>query len=95
MIEITAELVDVILGISVVVFAARWAAQRSSRILAVAFACAVGAVYSVVSDLLIACLVRNCDHSLNAVALNALLGAPIDAAIAYVATRRRSAIVHA
>ena len=92
MIEVTATLVDVILNIAVVIYAARWADQRTERVWAIAFGCAIGAVYSVISDYSIDYLIPNYDHSINAVTLNALLGVPIDAAIAFVATRRRLAL---
>ncbi len=89
MIATTSEFLDLAFSILIVAIAAQWAAQRAGGAVAVLFACAVGAVYSVVSDFSISYLVADYDRSLNAVTINASLGAPIDLAIAYLATRRR------
>jgi len=50
MFENTVAIIDLVLSIVLVVTTAKWAARRSSRIKAVLFTCAVGAVYSVTTD---------------------------------------------
>jgi hypothetical protein len=50
MFENTVALVDFVVSIVLVVTTAKWAARRTSRIKAVLFTCAVGAVYSVTTD---------------------------------------------
>ncbi len=51
MFENTVALVDFVVSIVLVVTTAKWAARRTSRIKAVLFTCAVGAVYSEPRDL--------------------------------------------
>jgi hypothetical protein len=95
MFDFTIQATDFILNILIIVVAAKWAAQRGSRRSAVVFACAVGVVYSVVSDFSLSYVVSDYDRALSSLTLNAVIGLPIDAAIAYFATRRRRVLAPA
>ena len=95
MLENTVAIIDLVLSIVLVVTTAKWAARRSSRIKAVLFTCAVGAVYSVTTDLALSFFVSFYDRSLSGLTIGFLLSLPIDAAIALFVTRRRAALAHA
>ena len=95
MLDIAVPLTDLILNITVIVLSAEWAARRTDRVRAILFACAVGTVYSVASDFSFSFLTSIYDRSLSSLATGALISLPIDAAIAYYVTRRRSVAVHA
>ncbi len=95
MFENTVAIIDLVLSIVLVVTTAKWAARRSSRIKAVLFTCAVGAVYSVTTDFALSFFVSFYDRSLNGLTIGFLLSLPIDAAIALFVTRRRAALAHA
>jgi hypothetical protein len=94
MFENTVALVDLVVSIVLVVTTAKWAARRTSRIKAVLFTCAVGAVYSVTTDFALSFFVSFYDRSLSSLAISFLLS-PIDAAIALFVTRRRAVLAHA
>jgi len=95
MVENTVAIIDLVLSIVLVVTTAKWAARRSSRIKAVLFTCAVGAVYSVTTDFALSFFVSFYDRSLSGLTIGFLLSLPIDAAIALFVTRRRAALAHA
>jgi hypothetical protein len=95
MFENTVAIIDLVLSIVLVVTTAKWAARRSSRIKAVLFTCAVGAVYSVTTDFALSFFVSFYDRSLSSLTTGFLLSVPIDAAIALFVTRRRAALAHA
>ena len=95
MFENTVAIIDLVLSIVLVVTAAKWAARRTSRIKAVLFTCAVGAVYSVTTDFALSFFVSFYDRSLSGLTIGFLLSLPIDAAIALFVTRRRAALAHA
>jgi hypothetical protein len=95
MFENTVAIIDLVLSIVLVVTTAKWAARRSSRIKAVLFTCAVGAVYSVTTDFALSFFVSFYDRSLSGLTIGFLLSLPIDAAIALFVTRRRAALAHA
>ncbi|MBX9650432.1 MAG: hypothetical protein K2X57_25645 [Xanthobacteraceae bacterium] len=95
MLDIIVLLTDLILSITVIVRSAEWAARRTDRVRAILFACAVGTVYSVASDFSFSFLATTYDRSLSSLATGALVGLPLDAALAYYVTRRRSVAVHA
>ena len=95
MFENTVAMIDLVLSIVLVVTTAKWAARRSSRIKAVLFTCAVGAVYSVTTDFALSFFVSFYDRSLSGLTIGFLLSLPIDAAIALFVTRRRAALAHA
>jgi hypothetical protein len=95
MFENTVALVDFVVSIVLVVTTAKWAARRTSRIKAILFTCAVGAVYSVTTDFALSFFVSFYDRSLSSLAISFLLSLPIDAAIALFVTRRRAALAHA
>jgi len=95
MFENTVAIIDLVLSIVLVVTTAKWAARRSSRIKAVPFTCAVGAVYSVTTDFALSFFVSFYDRSLSGLTIGFLLSLPIDAAIALFVTRRRAALAHA
>jgi hypothetical protein len=95
MFENTVAIIDLVLSIVLVVTTAKWAARRSSRIKAVLFTCAVGAVYSVTTDFALSFFVSFYDRSLSSLTIGFLLSLPIDAAIALFVTRRRAAVAHA
>jgi hypothetical protein len=95
MFENTVAIIDLVLSIVLVVTTAKWAARRSSRIKAVLFTCAVGAVYSVTTDFALSFFVSFYDRSLSSLTTGFLLSVPIDAAIALFVTRRRAAVAHA
>ena len=95
MLDIAVPLTDLILNISVIVLSAEWAARRTDRVRAILFACAVGTVYSVASDVAFSFLVSFYDRSLSSLAAEVLVSLPIDAALAYYVTRRRSVGVQA
>jgi hypothetical protein len=95
MFENTVAIIDLVLSIVLVVTTAKWAARRSSRIKAVLFTCAVGAVYSVTTDFALSFFVSFYDRSLSGLTIGFLLSLPIDAAIALFVTRRRAAVAHA
>jgi len=95
MFENTVAIIDLVLSIVLVVTTAKWAARRSSRIKAVLFTCAVGAVYSVTTDFAPSFFVSFYDRSLSGLTIGFLLSLPIDAAIALFVTRRRAAVAHA
>ena len=95
MFENTVAIIDLVLSIVLVVTTAKWAARRSSRIKAVLFTCAVGAVYSVTTDFALSFFVSFYDRSLSSLTIGILLSVPIDAAIALFVTRRRAAVAHA
>ncbi|HVQ68879.1 MAG TPA: hypothetical protein VMT08_15415 [Bradyrhizobium sp.] len=95
MFENTVAIIDLVLSIVLVVTTAKWAARRTSRIKAVLFTCAVGAVYSVTTDFALSFFVSFYDRSLSSLTIGMLLSAPIDAAIAWFVTRRRAALAHA
>ena len=95
MFENTVAIIDLVLSIVLVVTTAKWAARRSSRIKAVLFTCAVGAVYSVTTDFALSFFVSFYDRSLSGLTIGFLLSLPFDAAIALFVTRRRAALAHA
>ena len=95
MLDIAVLITDLILSISVIVLSAEWAARRTDRVRAILFACAVGTVYAVASDISFSFLVSSYDRSLSSLATEALVSFPIDAALASYVTRRRSVRVHA
>ena len=95
MFENTVAIIDLVLSIVLVVTTAKWAARRTSRIKAVLFTCAVGAVYSVTTDFALSFFVSFYDRSLSSLTTGFLLSVPIDAAIALFVTRRRAAVAHA
>jgi len=95
MFENTVAIIDLVLSIVLVITTAKWAARRSSRIKAVLFTCAVGAVYSVTTDFALSFFVSFYDRSLSSLTTGFLLSVPIDAAIALFVTRRRAAVAHA
>ena len=95
MFENTVAIIDLVLSIVLVVTTAKRAARRTSRIKAVLFTCAVGAVYSVTTDFALSFFVSFYDRSLSGLTIGFLLSLPIDAAIALFVTRRRAALAHA
>jgi hypothetical protein len=95
MFENTVAIIDLVLSIVLVITTAKWAARRTSRIKAVLFTCAVGAVYSVTTDFALSFFVSFYDRSLSSLTIGVLLSLPIDAAIALFVTRRRAALAHA
>jgi len=95
MFENTVAIIDLVLSIVLVVTTAKRAARRTSRIKAVLFTCAVGAVYSVTTDFALSFFVSFYDRSLSSLTIGVLLSLPIDAAIAFFVTRRRAALAHA
>ena len=95
MFENTVALIDFVVFIALVITTAKWAARRTSRIKAVLFTCAVGAVYSVTTDFTLSFLVSFYDRSLSSLTIGFLLSVPIDATLALFATRRRAALAHA
>jgi hypothetical protein len=95
MFENTVAIIDLVVSVVLVVTTAKWAARRTSRIEAVLFTCAVGAVYSVTTDFALSFFVSFYDRSLSSLTIGFLLSLPIDAAIALFVTRRRAAVAHA
>ena len=95
MFENTVAIIDLVLSIVLVVTTAKRAARRTSRIKAVLFTCAVGAVYSVTTDFALSFFVSFYYRSLTGMTIGFLLSLPIDAAIAFFVTRRRAALAHA
>ena len=95
MFENTVAIIDLVLSIVLVVTTAKSAARRTSRIKAVLFTYAVGAVYSVTTDFALSFFVSFYDRSLSSLTIGILLSVPIDAAIALFVTRRRAALAHA
>ena len=64
MFENTVAIIDLVVSVVLVVTTAKWAARRTSRIKAVLFTCAVGAVYSVTTDFALSFFVSFYDRSL-------------------------------
>lgn len=95
MFENTVALIDFVVSIALVITAAKWAARRTSRIKALLFACAIGAIYSVTTDFALSFFVSFYDRSLSSLTIGFLLSVPIDAALALFVTRRRAALAHA
>lgn len=95
MFENTVALIDFVLSIVLVATIAKWAARRTSRVKAVLFTCAVGAVYSVTTDFALSFFVSFYDRSLSSLTTGFLLSLLFDAAIALFVTRRRAALAHA
>ena len=95
MFENTVALIDFVVSIALVITTAKWAARRTSRIKAVLFTCAVGAVYSVTTDFALSFFVSFYDRSLSSLTISVLLSVPIDAALALFVTRQRAALAQA
>lgn len=91
MLEISAQFIDFVLNIAVIIVAARWAAHRTSRVRAILFASAASCLYSVISDFSIHYAVPDFDRSLKAVIVNALVSAALGYGVSFFVTLRPGA----